>query len=62
VWQDVPFWLHASIVATRMLGSDPLRRVFAFSSADGLALLEADCQAETTATPERVDEIPAAAA
>jgi hypothetical protein len=62
VWKDVPLWLHASIVATRLLGSEPLRRLFAFSGADGLGLLDADCQAETTVTPERADEVPVAAA
>jgi hypothetical protein len=62
VWTTVPLWLHASVVATRALGSDPLRRVFALSGADGLGLLAADCRAEITVTPERPDELPVAAA
>ncbi len=60
MWTRVPLWLHATVVGTRMLGSDPLRRVFALSRADGLGLLNADCQTETRVTPERADEVPAA--
>jgi hypothetical protein len=62
VWKDVPFWLHAAIVATRVLGSDPLRRVLALATADGLALLDEDCRAEIMATPDRADEMPVAVA
>jgi hypothetical protein len=66
IWTGVPFWLHASVVATRMLGTDPLRRVFALSNADGLGFLDADCETEgareIAVRPKGPDEVPAAAA
>src|SRR5262245_33965405 len=38
VWTSVPLWLHASVVAARALGSEPLRRLVALSGAGGLDL------------------------
>jgi hypothetical protein len=45
-----------------MLGSDPLRRILALSRADGLRLLETDCETGISAIHERPDELPVAVA
>jgi hypothetical protein len=62
VWTGVSWWLHACIVATRMLGSAPARHLFALFGADGLDRLDADCRAEGTlrAAP-RLETPPSAA-
>ena len=63
LWSDVPSWLHACIIATRMLGSAPIRRVFALSGNDGLMMLDSDCEMEAaiTSTRRQTGELPIAA-